>query len=139
MRYDVKGRHDIGTPYKFCFEDVGVRNVASDFRDLDETDIIENIVFHELQARGFRVVVGVVEAKAKTPQKDENSNPSYQGKPTRWIFATRIDAQRKKSQEYESIRHTPIRLKSHRRERARQPFLRGRRLPASQLARFLSE
>lgn len=48
----------------------------------------------------------MVEAKAKTPQKDENSNPSYQGKPTRWIFATRIDAQRKKSQEYESIRHT---------------------------------
>lgn len=71
LRYDVKGRRDIGTPYKFCFEDVGVRNVASDFRDLDETDIIENIVFNEIQARGFRVV----EAKAKTPQKDENSNP----------------------------------------------------------------
>ena len=81
LRYDVKGRRDIGTPYKFCFEDVGVRNVASDFRDLDETDLIENIVFNELQARGFRVV----EAKAKTPRKDENGNPIYQGKPTRWI------------------------------------------------------
>lgn len=81
LRYDVKGHHYIGTPYKFCFEDVGVRNVASDFRDVDETDLIENIVFNELQARGFRVV----EAKAKTPRKDENSNPIYQGKPTRWI------------------------------------------------------
>lgn len=85
LRYDVKGRRDIGTPYKICFEDVGVRNVASDFRDLDETDLIENIVFHELRARGFRVGIGVVEAKAKTPRKDENSNPIYQGKPTRWI------------------------------------------------------
>lgn len=85
MRYDVKGRSDIGTPYKFCFEDVGVRNVASDFQDVDEADIIENIVFSELRTRGFLVGVGVVEAKAKTPRKDENSNPIYQGKPTRWI------------------------------------------------------
>ncbi|MGN1076482.1 MAG: hypothetical protein ACI4QP_05935 [Candidatus Enteromonas sp.] len=85
MRYDVQGRRYIGTPYKFCFEGVGVRNVASDFRDVDETDIIENIVFNELQARGFRVGVGVVETKAKTPRKDENSNPIYQGEPARWI------------------------------------------------------
>lgn len=67
-RYDVKGRKYIGTPLKYYFEDVGLRNARLGFRQVEETHIMENIVYNELRSRGYSVDVGVVE-KRKTNQE----------------------------------------------------------------------
>ena len=59
-RYDVKGRKYIGTPLKYYFEDVGLRNARLGFRQVEETHLMENVVYNELRARGYQVDVGVV-------------------------------------------------------------------------------
>lgn len=64
-RYDVKGRKYIGTPLKYYFEDIGLRNAKLEFRQIEETHLMENIVYNELRARGFGVDVGMVETKEK--------------------------------------------------------------------------
>ena len=64
-RYDVKGRKYIGTPLKYYFEDIGLRNAKLEFRQIEETHLMENIVYNELRARGFQVDVGMVEIKEK--------------------------------------------------------------------------
>lgn len=66
VRYDVKGRKYIGTPVKYYFEDVGLRNARLGFRQIEETHLMENIVYNELRIRGFRVDVGVVMKREKT-------------------------------------------------------------------------
>lgn len=65
QRYDVKGRKYIGTPVKYYFEDVGLRNARLGFRQVEETHIMENIIYNELRIRGFQVDVGVVQKRAK--------------------------------------------------------------------------
>ena len=62
-RYNVKGRKYIGTPVKYYFEDVGLRNARLGFRQIEETHIMENIVYNELRSRGYTVDVGVVEKR----------------------------------------------------------------------------
>ncbi|MCM1158564.1 MAG: ATP-binding protein [Clostridium sp.] len=62
-RYNVKGRKYIGTPLKYYFEDVGIRNARLGFRQIEETHIMENIVYNELRSRGYSVDVGVVEKR----------------------------------------------------------------------------
>lgn len=64
-RYDVKGRKYIGTPLKYYFEDIGLRNAKLGFRQIEETHLMENIIYNELRARGFVVDVGMVETKEK--------------------------------------------------------------------------
>jgi len=59
-RYDVKGRKYIGTPYKIYFEDVGLRNARLNFRQIEPTHIMENIIYNELRYRGYMVDVGMV-------------------------------------------------------------------------------
>lgn len=59
-RYDVKGRKYIGTPLKYYFEDVGLRNARLGFRQVEETHLMENIIYNELRIRGYHVDVGVV-------------------------------------------------------------------------------
>lgn len=59
-RYDVKGRRYIGTPFKFYFADLGLRNARMNFRQMEETHIMENVVYNELVGRGLGVDVGVV-------------------------------------------------------------------------------
>lgn len=117
FRYDVKGRKYIGTPYKIYFEDIGIRNAILNFRDIDETDIIENIIYNELRYRGFNVDVGVVKINTKV---NKNGKIQYVVKDTEVDFvanngekkyyvqvALRIDTEEKKNQEYESIRNIP--------------------------------
>lgn len=65
-RYDVKGRKYIGTPLKYYFEDVGLRNARLGFRQVEETHLMENVVFNELKARGYQVDVGVVPIRRLT-------------------------------------------------------------------------
>lgn len=60
-RYDVKGRKHIGTPLKYYFEDVGLRNARLNFRQQEPTHIMENIIYCELVARGYNVDVGMVD------------------------------------------------------------------------------
>ena len=60
QRFDVKGRKYIGSPLKYYFEDVGLRNARLGFRQHEETHLMENILYNELRARGFSIDVGVV-------------------------------------------------------------------------------
>lgn len=65
-RYNVKGRKYIGTPLKYYFEDVGLRNARLGFRQIEETHLMENIIYNELRSRGYSVDVGVVEKRGKS-------------------------------------------------------------------------
>ena len=74
VRYDIKGRKYIGSPAKFYFEDVGLRNARLNFRQMEENHIMENIIYNELRIRGYHVDVGLVEqfgknSKNKTTKK----------------------------------------------------------------------
>ena len=60
IRYDIKGKKYIDTPSKYYFTDLGLRNARLNFRQIEETHAMENIIFNELKARGFNVDVGVV-------------------------------------------------------------------------------
>lgn len=60
QRYDVKGRKYIGSPVKYYFEDIGLRNARLDFRQVEETHLMENIIYNELRMRGYNVDVGNV-------------------------------------------------------------------------------
>ncbi len=64
MRYDVKGRKYIGVLSKYYFQDIGIRNALLDFRQVEETHLMENVIYNELRTRGFRVDVGVVESRS---------------------------------------------------------------------------
>ena len=60
VRYDVKGKKYIDTPVKYYFTDMGLRNARLNFRQLEETHSMENMIFNELKIRGFNVDVGVI-------------------------------------------------------------------------------
>lgn len=63
LRYDIKGKKYINTPLKFYFTDVGLRNALLNFRQIEETHLMENIIFNELKSRGYGVDVGIVETR----------------------------------------------------------------------------
>ena len=64
-RYDIKGRKYISALTKYYFADSGLRNARLDFRQIEETHLMENIIFNELRVQGFDVDVGVVEVFEK--------------------------------------------------------------------------
>lgn len=64
-RYDVKGKKYIGTPIKFYFSDLGLRNSLLNFRQMEKTHQMENIIYNELRYRGYNVDVGVVTVNGK--------------------------------------------------------------------------
>lgn len=70
-RYNVKGRKYIGTPLKYYFEDVGLRNARLGFRQIEETHIMENVIYNELRSRGYSVDVGVVEKRGRNEEGKE--------------------------------------------------------------------
>lgn len=59
-RYDVKGKKYLDTPYKYYFTDLGLRNARLNFRQLEPSHMMENVIYNELRIRGFNVDVGVV-------------------------------------------------------------------------------
>lgn len=61
IRYDIKGKKYIGSPSKYYFEDVGLRNARLGFRQIEQTHLMENIIYNELRVRGYHVDIGVVE------------------------------------------------------------------------------
>lgn len=72
LRYNVKGSSYLSTPYKIYFEDVGVRNTILNFRQIEKTHLMENVIFNELRRVGYDVDVGEVEIREKI--KDQNRN-----------------------------------------------------------------
>ena len=60
VRYDIKGRKYIDTPAKYYFSDLGLRNARLNFRQYEETHLMENLIYNELRLRGMSVDVGVV-------------------------------------------------------------------------------
>ena len=60
IRYDIKGKKYIDTPSKYYFTDLGLRNARLNFRQVEETHAMENIIYNELKARGYNADVGVV-------------------------------------------------------------------------------
>jgi len=70
IRYDVKGKKYIDTPFKLYFEDIGVRNARLGFRQIEPTHIMENIIYNELRFRGYSVDVGVIESREIEKGKD---------------------------------------------------------------------
>lgn len=62
-QYDIKGKKYINSPQKYYFTDLGLRNARINFRQLEQTHSMENVIFNELKLRGFGVDVGVVEQR----------------------------------------------------------------------------
>lgn len=76
-RYDIKGKKYINSPFKYYFEDIGLRNARLNFRQLDNGHTMENIIYIELLRREYNVDVGVVEVN----ERDKNGNnikPQYE-------------------------------------------------------------
>lgn len=67
-RYDVKGRKYIGSPLKYYYEDLGLRNARLGFRQVEETHLMENAIYNELLTRGYAVDVGVVETRKRNSE-----------------------------------------------------------------------
>lgn len=68
FRYDIKGKKYIETPLKYYFSDIGLRNARLNFRQLEETHTMENIIFNELKKRDYNVDVGVVQISEKNSE-----------------------------------------------------------------------
>lgn len=71
QRYNIKGRKYIGTPLKYYFEDIGLRNARLGFRQVEETHLMENIIYNELRYRGYSVDVGVVEKREMSENRKQ--------------------------------------------------------------------
>lgn len=76
-RYDIKGKKYINTPYKYYFEDIGLRNARLNFRQLDDGHTMENIIYIELLRREYNVDIGVVELNRKDIN-GKNIKPKYE-------------------------------------------------------------
>lgn len=114
FRYDIKGRKYIGTPMKYYFSDIGLRNALLEFRQQEENHIMENILYNELIIRGYSVDVGVVEYRYKNETgkevksqlevdfvaKNENHQIYVQS-------ALHIDSPEKRKQETASLERIP--------------------------------
>ena len=75
LRYDVKGRKYIGTETKYYFEDMGIRNAILDFRQIEFTHTMENVIYNELRRLGYSVDVGQVETMKRNAEgKNVRSN-----------------------------------------------------------------
>ena len=68
-RYDIKGKKYIQSPFKFYFSDIGLRNARLNFRQQEETHIMENVIYNELLIRGYNVDVGVVNIREGDAKK----------------------------------------------------------------------
>ena len=111
QRFDIKGRKYIGANKKIYFTDVGLRNARLNFRQLEETHIMENIIYSELRCRGYDVDIGIVEYN-KTDKKGQSKKIQLEcdfvaNEGTKRIYiqsAYDISAIEKKEQEENSLK-----------------------------------
>lgn len=112
QRYDVKGRKYIDTPYKYYFIDLGLRNARLNFRQLEKSHMMENVIYNELRVRGFNVDVGVVPVFVRDAN-GKNKRVSYEidfvcnrGNQRYYIqSAYQLDSEEKTKQEKNSLRN----------------------------------
>ncbi len=112
LRYDVKGKRYIDTPYKYYFIDLGLRNARLNFRQLEKTHMMENVIYNELRIRGFNVDVGIVPVFVRD-EFGKNKRLTYEidfvcnkGNQRYYIqSAYRLDSEEKKRQEENSLRN----------------------------------
>lgn len=110
VRYDIKGRRYIGTPKKYYYEDVGLRNARLGFRQVEESHLMENVIFNELRMRGYGVDVGVVERRRRINGKDERTRYEVDFVANRGFrryyiqSAFNMDTDEKREQEKRSLR-----------------------------------
>lgn len=114
VRYDVKGRKYIGTPAKYYYTDLGLRNARLGFRQLEETHIMENVLYNDLIRKGMNVDVGVVEYNTKDAdgkkirkQLEVDFVVNQGGKRFYIQSALSIADPDKKEQEIESLKRIP--------------------------------
>ena len=114
VRYDVKGRKYIGTPAKYYYTDLGLRNARLGFRQLEENHIMENVLYNDLIRRGMNVDVGVVEYNTKDAdgkkirkQLEVDFVVNQGGKRFYIQSALSIADPKKKEQEIESLKRIP--------------------------------
>lgn len=88
IRYDIKGKKYINTPYKYYFTDTGLRNACLSFRQNEETHLMENVIYNELHRRGFSIDVGNVELI------DKASDNTYVRKNTEVDFVANLGSRR---------------------------------------------
>lgn len=69
VRYDIKGRKYISTLSKYYFQDVGLRNALLNFRQVEETHLMENVIYNDLRRCGYSVDVGMIEVRSATQRK----------------------------------------------------------------------
>lgn len=77
-RYDIKGKSYIDSPFKYYFSDLGLRNARLNFRQIEETHALENIIYNELINRGYSVDVGVVTTYAATKDNPNRSKKNLE-------------------------------------------------------------
>ena len=77
LRYNIKRKGYIDTPYKVYFEDIGVRNALTHFNQIEETHLMENIIYNELRYRNFNVSVGEIDVYEVSDEVDNNGNKKY--------------------------------------------------------------
>lgn len=110
VRYDIKGRRYIDTPVKYYFSDTGLRNARLNFRQLEQTHLLENVVYNELKRRDFSVDVGQVTVNMKDDDGKSVRNQlevdfvCNEGYKRLYIqVAWRIDDEEKRAQEQNSL------------------------------------
>jgi len=110
VRYDIKGKKYIDTPAKYYFEDLGLRNARLNFRQTEETHLMENLIYNELRIRGFSVDVGQVtlntknnegRSERKNLEVDFVCNKGYERVYIQSAFSLADDS--KKEQEFRSL------------------------------------
>lgn len=104
-RYDIKGKKYIETPQKYYFTDIGIRNSILNFRQQEETHIMENIIYLELRRRGFKVDIGMVEIREGNLRKQlEVDFIANKGNNKYYIqSALSLEGEEKKEQEEKSL------------------------------------
>lgn len=93
-KYNIKGKAYINTPYKVYFEDIGVRNAKTNFSQIEESHIMENIIYNELRYRGFNVSVGEIDVNEMTDRIDVNGKHIYKKKSLEVDFIATKDSQK---------------------------------------------
>ena len=110
IRYDIRGRKYIDTPQKFYFEDLGLRNARIGFRQVEQTHLMENMIYNELRLRGYLVDVGVVTSNMKGEdgvyRRNQLEVDFVCNKGSRRVYvqsAFRLPTQEKREQEMDSL------------------------------------
>ncbi len=107
LRFDVKGKKYINTPQKYYFSDLGLRNARLNFRQQEETHLMENAIYNELLFRGYNVDVGVVEIRENGSRfQSEVDFVCNTGNNRYYIqFALNLSTHEKTVQESRSLNH----------------------------------